>query len=221
MVQGNNSLASVTSPFIQEHSILIRVWHWLVFLFITAIIVTVLFVSTMLKPQQNAVLVQNLLKEKGVEITPPQASSVARMYENKMWHLHIILGYGIAILLLFRIFIEFSQPGSERILTRMKNVTLSYKKGGLSRNDFRHYMLVNWNYLIFYFMILIMVLTGLGLAFGHQIEFLGKVRRTMRIVHSAGQLLIYAFVLFHLVGVVLDENGKSRGIVSGMINGNG
>jgi Ni,Fe-hydrogenase I cytochrome b subunit len=75
-------------------------------------------------------------------------------------------------------------------------------------------------YLLFYGFLLVLVLTGVGLALGHEVAFLGKIHRMLKRVHSFDQYVVYAFVLFHLFNVILADNGKSKGIVSGMINGN-
>jgi cytochrome b len=40
-------------------------------------------------------------------------------------------------------------------------------------------------------------------------------------LHEIAQYLIYAFILVHLAGVIIAENRGIKGIVSGMINGNG
>lgn len=115
------------SPFLQKHSVAIRIWHWLTFLTLTFILLTVLFASTLLNPRENTSVVQNMLTEKGTSIDKDQAFSVAHIFDDKMWELHKYLGFG--------------------------------------------------------------------------------------------QYLIYTFVFFHLCGVIISDLGKSKGIVSGMING--
>jgi cytochrome b len=64
------------------------------------------------------------------------------------------------------------------------------------------------------------VLTGLGMAFGRNFGFSREIFRGMKNIHAFLQYLMYAFVLIHLAGVIIAENGKIKGLVSGMINGN-
>jgi cytochrome b len=64
-----------------------------------------------------------------------------------------------------------------------------------------------------------MVATGLLIAFGGSWGISGQTRHSIKEIHGFIQYLIYAFLFFHLAGVILAELGKSKGIVSGMING--
>ena len=101
------------SPFIQRHSKWIRIWHWLTFIFITASMITVLFASTILNPWKNVEMVQGQLKEKGLEATRDQAFAVSHEYEDKVWDIHKLIGFGLAFLLLARIIIEITEAKEE------------------------------------------------------------------------------------------------------------
>jgi len=65
-----------------------------------------------------------------------------------------------------------------------------------------------------------MVLTGLGMAFGRDLGFTRQVFGGLKNIHAFIQYLMYAFIVIHLAGVIIAENGKIKGLVSGMINGN-
>ena len=65
-----------------------------------------------------------------------------------------------------------------------------------------------------------MALTGLGMAFGRDFGFSRGIHGGMKNIHAIFQYLMYAFIVLHLAGVIIAENGKIKGIVSGMINGN-
>ena len=54
-----------TSLFLQKHSVMIRIWHWITFITLTASVITVLFASTVLQPRSNIKLVQDQLQRKG------------------------------------------------------------------------------------------------------------------------------------------------------------
>jgi cytochrome b len=64
-----------------------------------------------------------------------------------------------------------------------------------------------------------MAISGLCLAFGRELGIPRDLNHTIKEVHGFCQYLIYAFILFHLTGVIYADLGKTKGIVSGMING--
>lgn len=220
MVQNNIFAKTESSHFIQQHSAMIRVWHWLTFIILSASIITVLLNSTLMNPRENISLVQEQLKEKGVTVTKDQAFAVTHEYEDKIWDVHKWLGYGLSFLLLSRILIEIVQPREERLRLRIKNAIGLYKQNDATKPEYGHYIGVKWGYLFFYTLLLYMAVTGLGLAFGREVPFLGKIHRDLKEIHSFGQYLMYAFIFVHLCGVIISDNKNAKGIVSGMINGN-
>jgi len=220
MTTTNSSQGIESSPFIQKHSTLIRIWHWITFLVLSASMITVLINSTMLNPRDNIGLVQNQLKEKGVTVSEEQAFAVSHEYEDKMWEVHKWLGFGLAFLLISRVLIEITLPSDEKMRTRIKNATGLYKLNNWKKAEYRHYLNVKKVYTLFYLILLLMALTGLGLAFGRDLGFTREIHNTVKTVHSILQYCMYAFVLIHLIGVIIAENTKDKGIVSGMINGN-
>ena len=220
MAHQNISSNSETSIFIQSHSASLRIWHWLTFLFITGSVITVLLVSTLFSQRDNIKLVQDQLQSKGVTVTEDQAFSVTREYEDKLWGVHKLIGYGLAFLFLGRIVIEFTQPKEERIQNRLKQAKGLRAKNDANKADYTHYLRVKMSYSIFFLLLLCMVLTGLGMAFGRDLGFTRQVFGGLKNIHAFIQYLMYAFIVIHLAGVIIAENGKIKGLVSGMINGN-
>jgi len=208
------------SPFIQAHSAPLRIWHWLTFLFITTSMVTVLLNSTMLSPRDNVKLVQEQLEKKGVIVTEDQAFAVSHEYEDKMWDVHKLVGFGLAFLLLARVVIGFTQPEEEKIQNRLKKAKELRAKNDANKADYNHYLKVKLSYTIFFLILFCMALTGLGMAFGRDLGFSREIFRGLKNIHAILQYLMYAFVVLHLAGVIIAENSKIKGIVSGMINGN-
>jgi len=220
MKTDQSNAATVPSLFIQQHSVMIRIWHWLTFIVISGSIITVLINSTIMNPRSNVALVQDQLKSKGATVTEEQAFSVSHEYEDKFWGVHKLLGYGLAFLVFSRIIIEIVQPGDEKISSRMKSVLGLYRQSDGDKKEYRHYLRVKISYLLFYILVVCMALTGLGLAFGRNLGFSREMHGTIKEIHSFGQYLIYAFITFHIGGIIIGENRKTRGVVSGMINGN-
>jgi len=216
-----NSTSSLSeSPFVQTHSATLRIWHWLTFIFILGAILTVVLNSTILSPRENVKLVQEQLQKKGVTVNEEQAFAVSHEYEEKVWDIHKIIGFGLSFLFLFRIVIEITQPEKQKISYKLKNVKQLMKSNPENKAEYMHYLRVRLSYTAFFLILLCMVLTGLGMSFGRELGFSREIFRTVKGVHEIAQYLIYAFIIVHLAGVILAENGKLRGIVSGMIHGN-
>ena len=205
--------------FLEKHSSLIRIWHWLTFLVLTSSLITVLFASTFLDPRGNIAMVQSQLKEKGALVTPEQARAVTHEYEDKMWNAHKLLGFALSFLLLSRMAIEFSQSNEEKLRLKIKNALFAYKLKNEQQNNARHYLVVKWAYLFFYLLLAYMATTGLLTAFGNELGISRDVHHFIKTIHGFGQYLVYTFIFFHLAGVLIAETGKSKGIVSGMISG--
>lgn len=206
--------------FLQKHSLQIRIWHWITFLFISGSMITVLFASTLLNPRDNIGMVQEQLQNKGVTVTQDQAFAVSHEYEDKVWNVHKWIGFGVAFLLFSRIVIEFTHPGEEKLRYRLKSAFGLYKKNDENRSVYRHFIGVKATYSLFYILLFCMALTGLGMAFGRDLGFSRELHRTIKEIHNIGQYFMYAFVLVHIGGVIIADSTASKGIGSGMINGN-
>ena len=219
LIQMETNPSSTSSPFLQKHSGILRIWHWCLFVFLSASIICVILGSLVFKTGRNIGMVEDVLKDKGAIVTESQARAVAHEYNDKIWDIHKIIGFGIAILLLSRIFVEMAQPGDEKLKVRMGNAFGIYKLNDLRKGDYRHYLIVKWTYLAFFILLAIMAITGLSLAFDDDIATLHSIHRPVKQVHEFCQWLMYTFIFFHLVGVIRAELGKHRGLVSGMIHG--
>ncbi len=204
--------------FNEPHSLAIRIWHWTFFAVLTATLVTVLLASTMFKTRNTIGLVQDQLQQKGVTVTTNQAQAVAHEFNDRLWNLHRIIGYVICGLLLGRIVIEFAQPSEEKLSVKMKKALGFKSEVDADRAEKKHYIIVKTTYLVFYVLILVMALTGLGLAFEDN-PLLKEWHIPIKKLHSLVQYFIYGFILLHLVGVIRADGNRHKGLVSGMIHG--
>ncbi len=196
------------SSFNENHSLAVRLWHWVTSVTIIFTIVLVLMGTFMFKMHDNIPMVQEQLEHKGVTVTKDQARSVAHEYSDKIWMLHKYVGYGLAFLLLCRIILE----------TKIKNA-LGFQANTVSEKEDRTlFLYVKRGYLLFYLIFIVMGLSGLVLAF-EDVKALDPIHDLMGDVHEYTQYLIYAYILLHLMGVIREEMGKYPGIISGMIHG--
>ena len=207
------------SPFIQKHSVYIRVWHWLTFITLSFSMITVLFVSTTFHARENIVMVQQQLKNKGAIVTEDQAWAVAHEYADKMWDLHKYLGIALVVLLFSRIVIELGLSRDEKFRGRLKNAIHLTNQNTSDKKELLLYQWTKWGYILFYLLLFCMSITGLGLAFGGELGLSRPVHHWMMEIHGFIQYLIYGYVFLHLCGVIYADIGKSKGIVSGMIHG--
>lgn len=204
--------------FNEPHSLSIRIWHWVTYLTMTASLVCVLLGSTLFKTKDNIAMVQEQLQEKGAVVTKDQARTVAHEYSDKLWDWHKFIGYGLCFLLLSRFVIEMAEPTEEKLKIKIKRALGFAAITEDDKKEKRHYILVKRGYLLFYLSLLIMALTGLGLAF-EDVPLLRDWHKGITKIHSIVQYFIYAYILLHLVGVIRADAGKHKGVVSGMIHG--
>ncbi len=205
-----------TYPYFREPKpAFIRLWHWLSVLFILASLSTVIFGSTLFRMRNNISVVQEQVERKGGSITADQARSVAHEYSDKLWMLHKYIGYGIAALLLWRIILEDRVSKEKTIRARIRLV-LRYPDGA----EKKHFLFVQYGYMVFYGLFILMAITGLILAFEDQ-SWLKPVHEPAKTLHEIIQYLLYTYMIIHLAGVIRADLYKYGGIVSRMINGKG
>jgi len=192
----------------------LRIWHWLTFLFFLASISTVIFGSTLFKTKENIAMVQEQAMHKGGVLTNDQARAIAHEFSDKLWMLHKYIGFGLSILMLLRIIIEVAASKQDTVMGRIKAAASIPVKDA----EQKHYINVNKSYLLFYILFITMSFTGLVLAF-EDVKFLDPIHKISKQIHSYVQYGMYAYMVLHIVGVVLADTDKYPGIVSRMING--
>ncbi len=203
---------------IKKYSSSIRLWHWLNAVVITGSLLTVLLNSTLLKTKKNAVAIKTNLAQSGVTVTDAQARSVAHELSDKVWMIHTYFGYTLVALLIFRLLLEFFQLADQKFIRKLKSAYHQYQTTKKQRELARHDFWVKTIYAVFYLMLITMAITGLCLAFEDDVPLLKSIH-AFRQIHAFTMYLIIAFIVVHIVGVLLAERKDSRGIVSDMING--
>ncbi len=203
---------------IKKYSAPMRLWHWLNAIVISGSLITVLINSTITDGRSTGTLIQKQLKDAGATITKDQARSVAHALSDSVWDVHVYFGYCLAALLLFRLILEFFQLADQKFMLILKTAYRRFKVTK-ERREARHELVVKLIYSVFYLLLIIMVVTGLFLAFEDAMAPFKAIRHSVKNVHGFCMYLILAFIAVHLAGVFLAERKKDAGIVSDMING--
>lgn len=195
-----------------------RFWHWINFVIISGSLLTVLINSTLFDRTQRS-FVKGELMNTGASVSDKQAGAVIHGLEDQVWSIHIYFGYVLAALFLFRLIAEFFLPPAQRLLPKFKKAYQTYFILKKEREAAKHELVVKGLYLIFYLLLLIMVVTGLLLAFEDYTGISENINHSIKEFHGFCMYLILGFVVLHLAGVFLAERKDGKGIVSDMING--
>jgi len=203
----------------KKYSSSIRLWHWATVLIISGSLLTVLINSTITDKHAITSLVKEKIQQtKGID--NDLSRSVAGALEDKVWAIHTYFGYCLAALLLFRLVLEFFQLADQKFIRKLKAAGQKFKQVKQNRQDALHELTVKIIYIIFYCLLVIMVVTGLALAFDDDFSFLRDIHHQVKSFHGFCMYLILGFIVLHLAGVFLAERKKEgKGIVSDMING--
>ena len=122
-----------------------------------------------------------------------------------MWEWHIILGYALTALLLWRIILFFTQSGKQ-----------NYQN--LKAESF-HKKMVKVGYIGIYAILAFMAISGLVIHFYEELGLLKDTAHDIKEVHELVFNAILIFVPLHIIGVIIAENRDEKDIISDMING--
>lgn len=206
-------------PVTKKYGAALRLWHWLNAIVISGSLITVLINSTILKSRTGAPVVLSAMQHDSAKVTLAQAKTAVHALGDKVWDVHVYFGYGLAILLLLRLIAEFFQVTDQKFIRRFKKAWQQLFVIKKKQKQAKHDLVVKSIYIAFYILLVIMVVTGLLLAFDDDLAFMKKIGHDVKEIHGFCMYLILAFITVHLAGVLLAELKDSKGIVSDMING--
>lgn len=196
----------------------LRIWHWLNALIILGLLFTVFLRKTILSWRSNMALIEEKAQAAGQQISPDLAKSIARTMTDHLWDWHYYLGFALTAVFLIRIYGFYvsrknKEPGFLEAVRGLSQVPAE------SRSEAIHYTLVKTTYAGLYLLLLVMIGSGLVMYFKKSLALSENVADFILEIHETAMWLVIAFVVVHIVGVVIAENRGDRGIVSDMING--
>jgi len=186
-----------------KYSASFKIWHWLNAIVILGLLGTVFLRKTFLSWRTNSELIISKLSEYGIQITNDQAVSIAKAIRAPMWEWHIILGYALAFLVVYRIFLYFTNQKNKEKFSELS----LHKKG------------VEVLYYIFYTALFFMTMSGLVMVYHEDLGLSKDLAHTIKEIHEFVFNFIMYFVVLHIGGVVVAEIYDEKGIISNMISG--
>jgi cytochrome b561 len=186
-----------------KYSVSFRIWHWLNVFVIFGLLATVGLRKTFLSWRTNSEIIIDKLFDFDIEITEQQAKIVAKAIRAGMWDWHIILGYALLFLIIFRVYLHFKNSTNKPSFLSLD----LHKKG------------VQILYYIFYISLFFMTISGFFLEF---YKVLGVSKSFAHDIKELHELVFYFIMFFsasHIVGVVIAEIKEEKGVISNMISG--
>lgn len=189
----------------KKWSLSFRIWHWLHAFVVLGLLGTVFLRKTFLSWRANSEILAAKLSGMDIDVSSEQAKLLAKAIRAPMWEWHILLGYALAVLILARTALFFTQSGRENIID-IGSASL-------------HKKMVKIGYIGIYGILSIMAVSGLLMSFSEEIGLVEATVHTIKEFHELIFNAVWIFVLLHIVGVVIADNTNEKGIISDMING--
>ncbi len=186
-----------------KYTVAFRIWHWLNALIVIGLVGTVLLRESFLGVKTNAEIFISKLSEMSIEITQQQAKILAKAVRDGMWEWHYILGYALAFLVLFRIYLFFKDSS---VKENFSSLSL-HKKG------------VKSLYYILYGTLFFMAISGLIIHFYESLHMTKAFVNNIQELHESIYNFILIFIPLHIAGVVIAELRGEKGLISTMVNG--
>lgn len=186
-----------------KYTIQFRVWHWLNAIVILGLLATFFLRKTFLSWRTNSEILMTKLTDMGIEVTAEQTKILAKAVRAGMWEWHIIFGYALAFLVLYRIYLFFAD---------------SSEKVDFSSLDM-HHKAVRASYYVVYAILLFMTVSGLSIHFYQELGMSKDFAGSIKEIHEIVAYALAVFVPLHIAGVFVADATDEKGLVSTMING--
>jgi cytochrome b561 len=180
-----------------------RIWHWLNAIVVLGLVGTVLLRKGFLSWRTNSEIIMTKLSDIGVEIFKEDAVTIAKAIRAGMWEWHLILGYALAFLVLYRIALMFFDKSKREDFGSLE----FHKKG------------VKVLYYILYAALIFMTISGFVLYLHEELGLADATAKSIKELHELVYNYFLLFIPLHVAGVVIADIREEHGIISTMING--
>ncbi|HEY9202867.1 MAG TPA: cytochrome b/b6 domain-containing protein [Sulfurimonas sp.] len=186
-----------------KYTAIFRVWHWLNAIVILGLVGTVLLRKGFLSYRTNSEVIMTKLSDIGVEIFKEDAVAIAKAIRAPMWEWHLILGYALAFLVVYRIALFFFDKSQKENFASLD----LHKKG------------VNSLYYILYAVIIFMTISGFTMYLKEELALADATVKSIKELHELVYNYFLIFIPLHVAGVVVADIREEHGLISTMING--
>ena len=186
-----------------KYSFNFRLWHWLNAIVVLGLLGTVFLRKTFLSWRTNSEILTDKLFDMDIEITTLQAKALAKAIRAGMWEWHIILGYALAFLMVYRTILYFKDSS---IKEKFSELSL-HKKG------------VKSLYYLIYTTLFFMSISGFIIYFYQDLGLTKATAHDIKDIHELVFNVLMIFVPIHIAGVVIADATNEQGLISSMING--
>lgn len=186
-----------------KYTAIFRVWHWLNAIVILGLVGTVLLRKGFLSWRTNSEIIMTKLSDMGVEIFKEDAVAIAKAIRAPMWEWHIILGYALAFLVVYRIALFFFDKSQKEDFASLD----LHKKG------------VKVSYYILYAVIIFMTISGFAMYLKEELALADATVKSIKELHELVYNYFLIFIPLHVAGVVVADIREEHGLISTMING--
>lgn len=186
-----------------KYTAIFRVWHWLNAIVVLGLVGTVLLRKGFLSYRTNSEVIMTKLSDIGVEIFKEDAVAIAKAIRAPMWEWHLILGYALAFLVVYRIALFFFDKSQREDFASLD----LHKKG------------VKSLYYILYTVLLFMTISGFAMYLKEELALADATVKSIKELHELVYNYFLIFIPLHVAGVVVADIIEEHGMISTMING--
>lgn len=183
----------------EEYPVIYRILHWSIAICFILLLITIFLRMNWMSQNHIADTIRKFLQSKNQSLSDDELKMLARQIRKPMWDWHFYLGYVLtglfAVRLILPVFgiMKFSNPFKKEI--------------GLKE---RFQYLIYW---VFYVFVTISLVTGLMIEFGPV-----TLKHSMAAIHVLSIYYLVAYIIIHLLGVLIAELTDQPGIISRTIS---
>ncbi len=145
-------------------------------------------------------IIQEYLKGTDQTLTYDEIVLMAKQIRKPMWEWHIYLGYVLVGLFSIRFTLPlFGTMKFQNPMAKDLSLKVRFQK---------------WAYIIFYICVVGSLVTGLLIEWGPK-----DWKKPVEEIHMLGIYYLVAFIVIHIVGVIIAEFTGQKGIVSRIVSG--
>jgi len=182
-----------------------RILHWLIAAVFLFILLTVLLRQNWMNKNQVADILSAKLSEKGISLSKADAVKIGKAIRYPMWRWHVWAGYVLIGLYVIRM-----------LVFRLQGATFKspFKKQLPPKERFKSII-----YVLFYICFATSLLTGMFMVWSPRTAAWQQIHHIAKLVHVQSLYYAVTFIVLHLLGLIIGELGKDKGIISKMVHG--